>query len=241
MTRPQQVRLANEPLFQVSPQASRAGIPGHDVQFYDSEAFLATTVAAFLGDGFRAGQPAIVIATEAHRREFDEQLTLAGIDLDEVRVDGSFVVLDARQTLDCFMEGKTPNRELFEATVGHIFETVLRDRRYLVVRAYGEMVDLLWKDGNVEGALALEDLWNEIAAKYSFSLLCAYSMGNFVKEAHTEGFRRICHQHQRVIPTESYLQANETDRLRQISLLEQKARTLEADLTALRAGLSKQL
>ncbi len=31
-----------------------------------------------------------------------------------------------------------------------------------IVRAYGEMVDLLWKDGNVDGAVQLEALWNEL-------------------------------------------------------------------------------
>jgi hypothetical protein len=117
--------------------------------------------------------------------------------------DGRDVVwLDARETLSAFMEGPTPNRELFEATVGNVFEKVISDRRYMVVRAYGEMVDLLWNDGNTEGALALEELWNELAAKYSFSLLCGYSMDSSLKEAHTESYKRICGHHERVLPME---------------------------------------
>src|ERR1043165_4396011 len=165
-------------------EATPVWATGHDVQFYDGEEFLFEAVASFLTDGLRAGQPLVVIATEAHRRGFLDQLRPIYHDIDD-RLHGSDIVwLDARETLAAFMEGPTPNPELFEVTVGNVFEKVMADRSYLVVRAYGEMVDLLWKDGNIEGAIALEELWNGLARKYSFNLLCAYSMGNFFKEAH---------------------------------------------------------
>jgi PAS domain S-box-containing protein len=128
------------------------------------------------------------------------------------------------------MEGRMPNHELFEATLGAVFDRVLGDHHYLVARAYGEMVDLLWKDGNIEGAIALEDMWNALAARYSFTLLCAYSMGNFYKEAHTASFQRICAQHAHALPTEEYLEADDADRLRQLAVLQQRARALEAEV-----------
>src|SRR3954464_2215397 len=106
----------------------------------------------------------------------------------------------------------------------------MENSKYLVTRAYGEMVDVLWKDGNIDGAIAVEELWNELATKYSFSLLCAYSMGNFFKEAHTHSFKQICGTHGNVLPTEEFLRASEPDRLRQITMLQQRARALEAEV-----------
>src|ERR1051325_6079042 len=55
-------------------EATPVWATGHDVQFYDGEEFLYETVANFLTDGLRAGQPLVVIATQAHRRGFLDQL-----------------------------------------------------------------------------------------------------------------------------------------------------------------------
>jgi PAS domain S-box-containing protein len=182
---------------------------GHEVQFYEAEEFLYDTVGEFLRDGVKAAQPIVVIASAVHRGALTEKLRSLHVDAQEL-VDGRDAVwLDARDTLAAFMEGGMPNAELFRTTVGGVFDALLENRRYLVVRAYGEMVDLLWKDGNIDGAIALEDLWNELAAKYSFSLLCAYSMANFHKEAHTDRFQDICARHGRILPAESYRQGSE--------------------------------
>jgi hypothetical protein len=227
--------------------ATPAGVPGHDVQFYEAEEFLVSTVAKFLAEGIRAGQPGIVIATEGHRRQFAEALRQFA-QSDGRLLDSSNVVwLDARQTLNTFMAGTLPDRERFFATLGNVFDRVIHMRSYIVVRAYGEMVDLLWKDGNVDGAIALEELWNELSAKYSFTLLCAYAMDGFNKEEHTPGFQRICAQHEHAMPTEEYLEANDADRLRQLALLQQRARALDAEVqrrmeleSALRGVLERQ-
>jgi hypothetical protein len=100
------------------------------------------------------------------------------------------------------MEGAVPNRELFFATVGSVFERLLGKRHYLVVRAYGEMVDLLFKDGKAEGAVLVEQFWNELAKQYKYSLLCGYSLENFLHEAGATGFRRVCDHHTRALPFE---------------------------------------
>lgn len=226
-------------------RATPAGVPGHDVQFYDGEDFLVREVAKFLAEGIRSGQPLIVVATEAHRKQFASRLRELGFDADEYYFGSEAVWLDARDTLSGFMEGGMPNRDLFEATLGAVFDRLLGNHNYLVARAYGEMVDLLWKEGNVEGAIALEEMWNGLAARYSFTLLCAYSMGNFFKEAHTASFQRICAQHAHALPTEEYLEADDGDRLRQLAMLQQRARALEAEVkhrmeleTALRETLA---
>lgn len=177
-----------------------AGLAGHDVVVYRAEDALTHSVVDFLAAGIRVGQPIIVIATPSHRGEFLAGLRAGRLDPEEPFAGGMAVWLDARDTLDSFMEGSQPNRELFFATVGSVFERLLDKRQYLIVRAFGEMVDLLWKDGNIEGAILLEQLWNELALKYKYSLLCAYSIDNFVHEAGAAAFRRVCDHHTNAFP-----------------------------------------
>lgn len=194
--------------FALPCEPTPAGTPGHDVQFYRTDAHLVRSVVSFLAAGVKAGQPIIVIATAPHRQAFEAGLRTLGLDIDELLSGREAVWLDARETLNCFMEGAVPDRELFMKTVGAVFESVVRKRHYLVVRGYGEMVDLLWKDGNADGAIQLEALWNELADKYSFSLLCAYAMDNFLKDAGSAGCRRVCAHHSRVLPYEPFEQAS---------------------------------
>src|SRR4051794_33867537 len=166
-----------------------ASLTGHAVQFYRSDAHLVRTVSNFLADGLRAGQPLIVVATEAHRRAFADSLRREGLDTDELLSGREAEWLDARETLEVFMEAGMPDRELFMGTVGAVFERVLRKRHYLIVRGYGEMVDLLMRDGNIEGAVRLEELWNELAEKYAYSLLCGYSLDHFLHQSGAHAIR----------------------------------------------------
>jgi MEDS: MEthanogen/methylotroph, DcmR Sensory domain len=172
-----------------------AGLAGHDVHFYRTENGLVSSVVDFLADGIRVGQPVIVVATPEHRRAFIDGLRKRNLDPDQLLAGRLAIWLDARDTLSSFMENGVPNRELFMATLGSVFERLLDKRHYLVVRAFGEMVDLLWRDGNIDGAILLEKYWNELALQYKYSLLCGYSIDNFVAEAGVAGFRRVCDQH----------------------------------------------
>jgi PAS domain S-box-containing protein len=128
------------------------------------------------------------------------------------------------------MNGLTPDARRFRTVVGGVIEKSLVGREGSAVCAYGEMVDLLWKDGNPAGAIRLEDLWNQLAKRYDFSLLCAYSMANFARAADAEHFGTICAQHTHVVPTERYVQNDDAARLVEISLLQQRARALEAEI-----------
>jgi PAS domain S-box-containing protein len=204
--------------------------PGHIVQFYESEHFLATTVAEFLATGLAAGQPVVVIATAPHRTALAGVLRSRGLDMDHTRRTGQLIALDARETLDRIMVGAIPDRARFRHVVGKTIERSRRRGRHAVVRLYGEMVDLLWSEGNIDGAIRLEELWNELADTYAFSLLCAYAMGHFYKETHGPGFGRICREHARVLPTERYLEISEHDRLLEVSRLQQRARALETEV-----------
>jgi len=212
----------------------------HAVQFYESDDFLRDTVADFIGNGLVAGEPVIVIATEQHRNAFVGALAARGLDVTEAVTSGDLVMLDARETLATFMYESMPDPERFQKSVGGVIGKTAGGRQQC--RAYGEMVDLLWRDGNPDGAIRLEELWNDLAEHYTFNLLCAYPMGNFYSESHAEHFEQVCRTHSHVFPAESFL-ATGTDAqalARQVAVLQQQARALTSEIEH-RKELEKEL
>jgi PAS domain S-box-containing protein len=122
-----------------------------------------------------------------------------------------------------------PDPQRFLEIIGSIIRQA--GERRLRVRAFGEMVALLWEEGNQAGAIHLEELWNDLARIHSFSLFCAYPMHGFGNAAHGTPFTEIGTHHTRVIPAESYnALATPDERLRAITLLQQKAESLHAEI-----------
>jgi DcmR-like sensory protein len=177
----------------------------HAVQFYENDSSLFTTVAGFLSQGLVEEHPAIIIATAEHTAAILEHLSGRLIDVEKARELGELIVLDAHQTLALFMVGDRPDPDRFEASVGRIIGDLLKGRpNRTLVRAYGEMVDVLWKEGREEAAIHLELLWNGLAGRYGFALLCGYAMGNFFKQ--TERLDEVCRHHTHVIPSDGSAQ-----------------------------------
>ncbi len=173
----------------------------HAVQFYGSDDSLITTVGGFLSEGLVTGHPAIIIATRAHATAIEHQLVTRLIDVEAAAKTGDLVFLDADQALATFMVGDMPHPGKFEYELGGLIERTLGDRKRMVVRAYGEMVDILWKQGREDAAIRLEILWNKLATNHGFALLCGYSVGNFYKQA--EKFQEVCRQHTHVLDTDT--------------------------------------
>ena len=168
----------------------------HAVQFYGQESELFKTIGSFLIEGLVALQPAVVIATAAHTQAILDELATRHIDVVNAKKIGDLVVLDAEETLSTFMSNGNPDSELFRRNVGGVIEQAIRGRERTPVRAYGEMVDVLWKKGQSDAAIKLEVLWNELANQYSFSLLCGYAIGNFYKQ--TSRLDEVIAQHTHV-------------------------------------------
>ena len=199
----------------------------HSVQFYEKDEFLYPLVADFIAGGLAAGEPAIVIATEPHREGIAAALRGRGLDLAVIPV----TFLDARETLALFMDGEMPDEQRFQSVIGGAIEKGVEGADTRRIRAYGEMVDVLWRDGNPEAAIRLEELWNNLGRRYPFSLLCAYPIGNFYKESDRRLFGDVCATHSAVVPAESYtLGADDDTRLREISVLQARAAALQNEI-----------
>jgi signal transduction histidine kinase/BarA-like signal transduction histidine kinase len=200
---------------------------GHLVQYYEKEGFLYERVTDFMSDGLRGSDAAVLIATRAHRDGVESRLVRRGVDLPQLTARGRYHALDAHDTLSRFMVDGTPDPERFANTIGPVIKTARSDDRRVL--AYGEMVALLWAEGNRDAAVRLEELWNDLARKETFALLCAYPISHFDDVGYAKPFSDINAAHTSVTPAESYSAAEIDERHRVIATLQQKAAALEAE------------
>jgi hypothetical protein len=225
---PNQLRLVESGATSTGGHASG----GHVVQFYEHNDFLIGAVADYLAEGLIAGQPCVVIASEHHREAFVARLRAKGFDLDLLTSSGRLELLDAHETLAEFMIVNSPSPQRFNAVVGGLLARVSRSHGNATVRAYGEMVDVLWDSANSVGALRLEELWNSLTETHDFTLFCAYAMGHFYKAGSAESLRAICERHTHVQPVEPATETLAAERRIEMGLLQERIKNLELELRA---------
>ncbi len=169
----------------------------HSVQIYSDRQVLLDALEGFVTGGLRAGESVIVIATASHRRALDNMLKRRGYDLERVMLENRYITIDAETALDQFMVAGWPDEGRFNA----MMEGLLGKARMSghQVRAFGEMVMLLWSRGDRGATLQLEQLWNAICARERFRLFCAYPSSCFSQDAH-DARHTVCAHHSRVIP-----------------------------------------
>jgi len=169
----------------------------HVVQFYGHDEELAERVVGYLLGALEGEGAAIVIATPAHRREFETRLTRAGVDLPAAGENGIYLALDASETMRQFMAADRLDSAAFDRVVGGLIRRAGAGGR--PVRAYGEMVALLWDDGLVNAAAQLEAMWDELGRRHSFSLFCGYRADSVTRDGHLDAFAEVCRLHQEVV------------------------------------------
>jgi hypothetical protein len=134
----------------------------------------------FVGAGLAAGDAAIVIATPAHLHGIEMRLRNRGVDVEAARGEDRYVPCLADETLDRFMVEGWPDEQLCNSTVTEVLATA-RGPSNRRIRAFGEMVAILWSRGLVGATLQLETLWNSFIGQERFPLFCAYPREGFTK------------------------------------------------------------
>jgi len=166
----------------------------HVVLFYEHDAELIAAVAPYVAAAVRGRETAIVVATEAHRHALEAELEASGLDPSQAAAEERFISLDAATTLASLMsaDGRI-DRDSFDRTVVALIRRAVGFGR--PVRAYGEMVALLWDRGDVLAAIELETLWNELGDELSFSLFCSYRATPAAGSQQAFALQRICALH----------------------------------------------
>ncbi|HZI25011.1 MAG TPA: MEDS domain-containing protein [Chryseolinea sp.] len=168
----------------------------HLVQVYESEQVFLNTLEGFVASGLTTGDTVIVIASQDHVMAIDARLRLQPIDVDGLVQAGKYFPLDARDMLEKFVIAGWPDEKLFFETVSSLFAKARKSGSK--IRAFGEMVAILWEQGNYAATVHLEHLWNKFCARQAFCLFCAYPQSGFTQDA-GESVAHICHAHSKMI------------------------------------------
>ena len=178
----------------------------HFVQLYGKDDRLLTrNVSRYLSEGLRRGDGLIVIATAEHRGSMVRQLAGERTYTRAV-LEGRLIFLDAETTLDRFMVDGEPDQERFERIIGDALAGVRTRAVHSGIRAYGEMVGVLWKAGQFSAAVRLEELWNELLHASDGSLFCAYPIDVFSPEFQAASIDALLCAHTHLVPTDSALE-----------------------------------
>src|SRR5690349_19449802 len=127
----------------------------HSVGFYEHESYLVSQVMGFIGPALAEGAAAVLIADPDHRSQFEAGLSRlpARASIDQSRI----IALDAADTMARFMVDDWPHEGRFRAVLGEVIRDAGR-RGNGTVRAFGEMVALLWREGKCQAAIRLEQM-----------------------------------------------------------------------------------
>jgi hypothetical protein len=179
----------------------------HFVQLYQDTSFLGETVAEYVGAGLREGEAALLIAKRGHVQIFLAELEARGLYPQQAIRRGQLRLLDAEDVLSRFMNGGSCDWLAFHEVCGGVIAQMRL--QYPRVRAYGEMVDLLWQDERHDEAIKLEGFWHQLGKLQTFSLLCAYRIDNLDSSAYGGALDGVCRAHTHLIPARDYARFNQ--------------------------------
>jgi MEDS: MEthanogen/methylotroph, DcmR Sensory domain len=168
----------------------------HIAQFYEDDGVLLDTLTGFVGGGLKSGESTIVIATADHLKALEQRLCDSGVDVEAMRSRNQYIDMLAEQALAKFMVKRWPDDQLFSAFVTDVISVARTNG--CRVRAFGEMVALLWARGDTAATVRLEFLWQQLCRAQDFSLFCAYPKAGFTDDP-TKSLAKICEAHSRVI------------------------------------------
>jgi hypothetical protein len=168
----------------------------HEVQFYSSDTVLLECFARFIARALKSHNPVIVLATELHREGLIQKLAGAGFDVDDAIKQGIYISLDAAETLSTIMVNGGPDRLRFFDGLSSLIETAAKAAKteHPRVAICGEGVGLLCVDGNMNAAIQVEEVGNDLAQSYDVDILCAYPLNSF-REEDSNAYERVCAEH----------------------------------------------
>ncbi|KUH88794.1 hypothetical protein AU186_19485 [Mycobacterium sp. GA-1999] len=172
------------------------------MNIYHADDDVVDDVSRYLADGLASDDAVVVIATSAHCDAFARRLAEHGVDLRAARGTGRYRALDAAETLAKFMIDGALHRDRFVEVIGGVITAASSGRRR--VRAFGEMVALLWAADDVATAIELEAMWNDLLASHEFSLYCAYPVDILTTATDLVSVQQVCAQHSSVVAPKTY-------------------------------------
>ncbi len=164
----------------------------HRLQLFDTAESLGESVAAFLMEGYHAGDNLLIIAKPRHFDAIVSALRQRGCFPPEAEGQQRLIALDAADVLHHITRNGEPDPVLFQRTVKPLLQSLAGPG---TLRIYGEVVELLAEEEDLAGALALEEMWNDLAGELRFTLMCGYSSAHFAQSHTMRWLRKVCETH----------------------------------------------
>src|SRR5688572_9947187 len=158
---------------------SEPGPDGHIVQLYQDPDFYGEAIRHFAAEGINKGESIILVATQPNWQNISGRLASKGFDTGELFSRGQLTLLDADQTLPKFMRDGTPDGKIFKSIAGQTIERARAGGKYPRVRWWGEMVNVLYLNGNPRGSNRLEELFDEVAHEHTIAIFCSFLMDKY--------------------------------------------------------------
>ena len=172
----------------------------HIVQVCQNDTSQVAAVTHYIQEGLLNNEAVIVFARPALRQAVISKMDGLGLDVQTFKSQGQIKFFDAEFLLLSFLiEGELED-SAFQEFIGLPIQAA--QLKFGKVRAFGEMVNVLWKKGQYDTAMQLEDFWNDLSKKLEFSLLCSYSLDNLDPNAYDDSLELICKCHKHLVPVE---------------------------------------
>jgi hypothetical protein len=169
----------------------------HGVAFYSDNAALLEGYGNFAQDALRAGKALIVASGDILGREFEQEMTARGMDVPRLAREGRYRWFDVSRVLPSLLVDNWPDEKRFWEVVSPIVTQAAQASTSVPPRvaAWGECAPALWKTGNVEATIRLEQLWDELVRAYDVDIFCAYPAKGLSDGEDNLAFERICAVH----------------------------------------------
>lgn len=167
----------------------------HIVEIYEGHEPFMDSLEGFVVGGLQKTDSVILIVKPTHLEALEDRMRERNLDLEALRAQDRYITYDAEEILSKFMVNGWPNEELFMQTITPILDRAKKSGRR--VRAFGEMVALLWAEGNSGATVHLEHIWHNLCKKDGLSLFCAYPKAGFTGDV-VDSIQAICDSHSKV-------------------------------------------
>jgi hypothetical protein len=180
------------------------GPDGHIVQLYQDADFYSEAISHFTAEGLVRGESIILVATGPNWVNISARLENKGFHIPELFDRGQLTLLEAEETLPKFMTGGLPDGKIFKPLARETIQGARQGGRFPAVRWWGEMVNVLYVEGNGKGSTKLEEYFDEVAHEETIAIFCSFLMDKYDPEIYNEAFTNVCCTHSNVIPTNDY-------------------------------------
>lgn len=161
------------------------GVRRHEILFCHDEAALLDGLTRFIATALKAGNPALVLATESHQDRLLERLRAQGVPIDAAIQKGTYVSLDA---------DTAPDPIRFSEALKDLTEAASKaGQEHPCVAVFGERAGRLWAAGKTDEAIRFEQFGNELVKSYVIEILCAYRLPHGQEDDHA--LKTICAIH----------------------------------------------